>query len=149
MFNQWRLLTHESLAQIVERNHGIRTQSMQQIKLFICISQTKVGEWKKLFYKKQYFFVICTVVNGNNYFWLMGFFHCFLLFLISKKFKRSWWLRTGNVARTCRLINFWAVNFQFFLFYFLVFSCVNVSENPPGGSYNGATTIKRAYFGEK
>ena len=30
-----------------------------------------------------------------------------------------------------------------------MFSCVKVSENPLGGSFNGATTIKCAYFGVK
>ena len=37
-------------------------------------------------------------------------------------------LETGNVARMCLLINYLTVNFQIFLFGFLVFSCSKVGE---------------------
>ena len=40
---------------------------------------------------------------------------------------------------------FLTVNFQIFLFYFLVFSCTVVSKNDPFVFLNGATTSKSAF----
>ena len=43
----------------------------------------------------------------------------------------------GNIARTCQLINFLTVNSLFFL----VFSCIQVSDNDPNVFLNNATCI--------